>query len=142
MSALALLQADTKTTLAQACSQSRSAESAALLEAYWLIVQQQLGQHKAQYGTRLMKKLSIALTADFGKGFSCTNPTIGIILSHSQDETIKYWVIQESQQLFASKCQRILPTEAELIAEIEREKRLIGWLDNEPLSAELEDNTP
>lgn len=55
------------------------------------------------------------------------NPTIGIILCDSKDETVvKYSVIQESQQLFASKCQRILPTEQELIAEIEREKRLIG----------------
>lgn len=54
------------------------------------------------------------------------NPTIGIILCDSKDETIvKYSVIQESQQLFASKYQRILPTEEELIAEIEREKRLI-----------------
>ena len=55
------------------------------------------------------------------------NPTIGIILCDSKDETIvKYSVIKESQQLFASKYQRILPTEAELIAEIEREKRLIS----------------
>jgi predicted nuclease of restriction endonuclease-like (RecB) superfamily len=54
------------------------------------------------------------------------NPTIGIILCDSKDETIvKYSVIPESEQLFASKYQRILPTEAELIAEIEREKRLI-----------------
>ncbi len=54
------------------------------------------------------------------------NPTIGIILCDSKDETVvKYSVIQESQQLFASKYQRILPTEEELIAEIEREKRLI-----------------
>lgn len=54
------------------------------------------------------------------------NPTIGIILCDSKDETIvKYSVIQESEQLFASKYQRILPTEEELIAEIEREKRLI-----------------
>ena len=54
------------------------------------------------------------------------NPTIGIILCDSKDETIvKYSVIKENQQLFASKYQRILPTEEELIAEIEREKRLI-----------------
>ena len=54
------------------------------------------------------------------------NPTIGIILCDSKDETIvKYSVIQENPQLFASKYQRILPTEEELIAEIEREKRLI-----------------
>jgi len=61
------------------------------------------------------------------------NPTIGIILCDSKDETVvKYSVIKESQQLFASKYQRILPTEEELIAEIEREKRLIeGTKENE-----------
>ena len=54
------------------------------------------------------------------------NPTIGIILCDSKDETIvKYSVIQENQQLFASKYRRILPTEEELVAEIAREKRLI-----------------
>ena len=54
------------------------------------------------------------------------NPTIGIILCDNKDETIvKYSVIKENQQLFASKYQRILPTEEELIAEIAREKRLI-----------------
>lgn len=58
------------------------------------------------------------------------NPTIGIILCDSKDETIvKYSVLKENQQLFASKYQRILPTEAELIAEIEREKRLIEGLE-------------
>jgi len=55
------------------------------------------------------------------------NPTIGIILCDSKDETVvKYSVMRESEQLFASKYQRILPTEEDLIAEIEREKRLIG----------------
>ena len=60
------------------------------------------------------------------------NPTIGIILCDSKDETVvKYSVIKESQQLFASKYQRVLPTEEELIAEIEREKRLISGLHDE-----------
>ena len=54
------------------------------------------------------------------------NPTIGIMFCDSKDETVvKYSVIKESQQLFASKYQRILPTEEELSAEIAREKRLI-----------------
>lgn len=54
------------------------------------------------------------------------NPTIGIILCDGKDETIvKNSVLKESQQLFASKYKRVLPTEAELAAEIEREKRLI-----------------
>jgi predicted nuclease of restriction endonuclease-like (RecB) superfamily len=54
------------------------------------------------------------------------NPTIGIILCNSKDETVvKYSVLADNQQLFASKYQRVLPTEAELIAEIAREKRLL-----------------
>jgi predicted nuclease of restriction endonuclease-like (RecB) superfamily len=70
------------------------------------------------------------------------NPTIGIILCDSKDETIvKYSIIPESQQLFASKYQRILPTEAELIAEIAREKRIIGGRNNrQPLSDETDEN--
>ncbi|MDH5717661.1 MAG: PDDEXK nuclease domain-containing protein [Spirochaetia bacterium] len=55
------------------------------------------------------------------------NPTIGIILCDSKDETIvKYSVLKENQQLFASKYQKILPTEKELMEEIEREKRIIS----------------
>jgi len=60
------------------------------------------------------------------------SPTIGIILCDSKDETVvKYSVLKESEQVFASKYQRILPTEAELIAEIEREKRLIEGINGE-----------
>ncbi len=72
------------------------------------------------------------------------NPTIGLILCDSKDETVvKYSVIQESRQLFASKYQRILPTEEELIAEIEREKRLIGGRSNaRPLADRADENTP
>lgn len=54
------------------------------------------------------------------------NPTIGILLCTETDNMIaKYSVLNESKQLFASKYMSYLPTEAELIAEIEREKRLI-----------------
>ncbi len=52
-------------------------------------------------------------------------------------------MIKESQQLFASKYQRVLPTEAELIAEIEREKRLIGaHLDQQNVSNASDPKTP
>ena len=70
------------------------------------------------------------------------NPTIGIILCDSKDETIvKYSIIPESQQLFAAKYQRILPTEAELIAEIAREKRVIGVRNNrQPHSDDTDKN--
>jgi predicted nuclease of restriction endonuclease-like (RecB) superfamily len=70
------------------------------------------------------------------------NPTIGIILCDSKDETVvKYSVIKESQQLFASKYQRVLPTEEELIAEIEREKRLIGGRSGNASTDEEHDET-
>ena len=50
------------------------------------------------------------------------NPTIGIILCTEKDHTIvKYSVLEESKQLFASKYRFILPTEEELRIELERE---------------------
>lgn len=53
------------------------------------------------------------------------NPTIGIILCTEKDETIvKYSVLEEGRQLFASKYRLVLPTEDELRAEIERERRV------------------
>jgi predicted nuclease of restriction endonuclease-like (RecB) superfamily len=51
------------------------------------------------------------------------NPTIGIILCADKDETmVQYSVLKENEQLFASKYRLHLPSEATLIAEIEREK--------------------
>ncbi|WP_205569497.1 PDDEXK nuclease domain-containing protein [Arachidicoccus soli] len=51
------------------------------------------------------------------------NPTIGILLCTETDHTIaKYSVLHENKQLFASKYLPYLPTEEELIAEIERVK--------------------
>ena len=69
---------DIKNILEQARSKARSSVNAAMVEAYWLIGQriveeEQQGQDKAQYGSRLIEDLSLALTADFGKGFSYAN---------------------------------------------------------------------
>ncbi|MEI6175529.1 MAG: PDDEXK nuclease domain-containing protein [Verrucomicrobiota bacterium] len=50
------------------------------------------------------------------------NPTIGLILCTEKSRTIaRYSVLQESQQLFASKYRLHLPTEEELAAELKRE---------------------
>ncbi len=55
------------------------------------------------------------------------NPTIGILLCADKDETVvKYSMLKENKQLFASKYMLYLPTENELKAEIERNKRLIN----------------
>ena len=54
------------------------------------------------------------------------NPTIGIILCTEKDATVvKYSVLKENKRLFAAKYKLYLPTEQELIEEIEREKALI-----------------
>lgn len=54
------------------------------------------------------------------------NPTIGILLCTETDNVIaKYSVLNQNEQLFAAKYLAYLPSEAELIAEIEREKIII-----------------
>lgn len=48
------------------------------------------------------------------------NPTLGIILCADRDETVvRYSVLQENQQLFASKYLRVLPSEEQLRQELE-----------------------
>jgi len=57
------------------------------------------------------------------------NPTIGIILCADKDDTmVKYSVLQENKQLFASKYMTVLPTEKELAAMISVQNQ--KFLDN------------
>ena len=50
------------------------------------------------------------------------NPTIGIIFCTDKSETmVKYSVLQESRQIFASKYKTVLPTEEELADMIQKE---------------------
>ncbi len=64
------------------------------------------------------------------------NPTVGLILCTEKDKAIvKYSVLNEYKQLFASKYMLYLPTEVELARELEREKRMIEetWaMDGKP----------
>lgn len=54
------------------------------------------------------------------------NPTIGIIFCSDKDESIvKYSVLNESEQIFASKYKTFLPTEEELQAELDRNRRYL-----------------
>lgn len=54
------------------------------------------------------------------------NPTIGLILCTEKDNTVvKYSLLNESKQIFASKYMTYLPTEKELQIEIERERTQI-----------------
>lgn len=70
--------AEIKTILAQARQKAYQAINTAMVEAYWLIgkrivEEEQNGKERAEYGTALVKNLSVALTEEFGKGFSLTN---------------------------------------------------------------------
>lgn len=52
----------------------------------------------------------------------CDNPTIGLILCTEKNRTVvKYSLLNDSKQIFASKYQMYLPTEKQLEQEIQRE---------------------
>jgi predicted nuclease of restriction endonuclease-like (RecB) superfamily len=54
------------------------------------------------------------------------NPSIGLILCTQKDETVvRYSILKESEQIFASRYRLVLPTEEELVAELEREQRFL-----------------
>ncbi len=54
------------------------------------------------------------------------NPTLGIIFCADKDESIvKYSVLNESEQIFASKYKTFLPTEEELRLELDRNRRYL-----------------
>jgi predicted nuclease of restriction endonuclease-like (RecB) superfamily len=54
------------------------------------------------------------------------NPTVGIVLcGHKDQSVVRYSVLHDSAQLFATKYRLVLPSEEELRAEIERERQEI-----------------
>ncbi|MFZ3208382.1 MAG: PDDEXK nuclease domain-containing protein [Geobacteraceae bacterium] len=67
------------------------------------------------------------------------NPTVGIILCSEKDHTVvKYSVLNENKQLFASKYTLYLPTEEALREELERERALVVRERMEKYGAEVE----
>ncbi|MCT3923233.1 DUF1016 domain-containing protein [Elizabethkingia anophelis] len=64
--------------LAQARMKAYQSVNSVMVEAYWLIgkrivEEEQNGKKRAEYGEALLKNLSVALTKEFGKGFSSSN---------------------------------------------------------------------
>jgi YhcG PDDEXK nuclease domain len=54
------------------------------------------------------------------------NPTVGIILCTQKDASIvRYSILKNHEQLFASKYKLVLPSEEELRAELERERQIL-----------------
>ncbi len=51
------------------------------------------------------------------------NPTVGIILCAQKDASVvRYSVLHENEQIFASRYKLVLPSEDELRAELDRER--------------------
>ena len=66
---------DIKSLVNKARSQAYAAVNQAMVEAYWnigkrIVEEEQQGKERADYGKQLLKLLSVALTEEFGKGFS------------------------------------------------------------------------
>lgn len=64
-----------KNILSQARQRAYTAINSAMVEAYWLIgrrivEEEQNGENRAEYGKEVLQTLSIALTNEFGKGYS------------------------------------------------------------------------
>jgi predicted nuclease of restriction endonuclease-like (RecB) superfamily len=54
------------------------------------------------------------------------NPSIGLILCSDKNETmVRYTLLEDSKQIFASKYKLYLPTEEELKTELEREREML-----------------
>jgi predicted nuclease of restriction endonuclease-like (RecB) superfamily len=67
-----------KTLLAQARQKSYQAINSIMVETYWkigekIVLEEQNGNTRANYGEAVLKTLSVALTEEFGKGFSYAN---------------------------------------------------------------------
>jgi predicted nuclease of restriction endonuclease-like (RecB) superfamily len=57
------------------------------------------------------------------------NPTVGILLCGNKDQSVvRYSVLHESEQLFASKYRLVLPSEDELRQELERDRQTLEAL--------------
>jgi len=59
------------------------------------------------------------------------NPTVGLLLCEGKkDVVVRYTLSKENKQIFASRYKLYLPTEAELVKELKREKALIENIKN------------
>lgn len=67
-----------KQILAQARQKSYQAINSAMVEAYWkigerIVIEEQSGKERADYGKAIIKAIAKELTAEFGRGFSERN---------------------------------------------------------------------
>ncbi|MDE5959460.1 MAG: hypothetical protein K2G59_04790 [Muribaculaceae bacterium] len=112
---------DIKSILDSARSRTAAALNASMLDAYWkigerIVVEEQGGNMRAEYGTSTLKELSRQLTLKLGKGFSPRN------LQNYRQFYLLFpdWAIWNARVPNLT----ILPSEQELRTEIETQKQL------------------
>ena len=109
-----------------------------------IVVQEQQGKGRAEYGKHVIDIASKYLTEVFGKGYSASNLRnyrqfylmFGDLipnLPNASGEFIKYSILHDSDQLFAAKYMTFLPKREELLAEIEYQKQIFLMQKSEQL---------
>ena len=73
-----ILISDIKSILHQARQKAYTAVNTAMVQAYWqigkrIVDEEQQGKERADYGSFLIKQLSVQLSGEFGRGFSIAN---------------------------------------------------------------------
>ena len=96
---------DIKELLSSAKQSVKTAINVTMVYTYYevgrrIIVQEQKGSNRAEYGKEVLKQLSVALTKEFEKGYSISNLKMirQFYVTYSQDE-IGQTVFSESQKL-------------------------------------------
>ena len=92
------IAADIKSILTEARSITARAVNTAMVTAYWLIgkrivLEEQKGQDRANYGKKLLKNLSKELTAEFGNGFSYPNLYNMRLFYQTYTDTEKFYTL-------------------------------------------------
>ena len=88
-------------------------------------------------GPKLLARLAVGLTADFGKGF-----VIFILCAAKDASMVRFSVLHGSEQLFATRYKLVLPTEEELRQELIREQLLLEEKRSDAASASATKTKP
>jgi len=106
--------------LQQARTKTYTVANSVMIEAYWKIGQRIVAKEQAVSDGVGQMDMYVRMFDDLKRGEG-DNPTLGIILCSDKDDTVvRYFMLSESPQLFASKYRLVLPSEEELATELER----------------------
>ena len=87
------------------------AVNTSMIDTYWnvgrrIVLEEQNGEVRAEYGTRLLEKLAVRLTQEFGKGFRDRNLTFVLSMFYSRTMRFGTRAWQISRGLISVNCCR------------------------------------